>query len=48
MNPFVNEFPVYETLANGNAIIIIYDLFIMLLFCLSCFYFTIKNELLKK
>ena len=32
MNSLVNEFPIYETLANGNAIIIIYDLFIFFTF----------------
>ncbi|MDO9493043.1 potassium channel family protein [Acetobacterium sp.] len=45
MNRFVNEFPVYETLANGNAIIIIYDLFIMLLFLFELFLFYNKERI---
>ena len=56
MNPIVNEFPVYENLANGNAIIIIYDLFILLLFLFEVFLFynkeriaeAIKNDRTKK
>ena len=38
MNPFVNEFPIYESLANGNAVIMIYDLFILLLFLFELFF----------
>lgn len=48
MNRFVNEFPVYETLANGNAIIIIYDLFIMLLFLFELFLFYNKERIVEE
>ena len=46
MNPFVNEFPMYETLANGNAIIMIYDLFILLLFLFELFLFYNKERVI--
>ena len=45
MNPFINEFPAYESLANGNAIILIYDLFILLLFLFELFLFYHKERL---
>lgn len=48
MNPFVNEIPVYETLANGNAIIIIYDLFILLLFLFELFLFYNKERIISE
>jgi hypothetical protein len=47
MNPLVNEFPVYETLANGNTIIIIYDLFILSLFLFELFLFYNKERLVE-
>jgi len=47
MKPFVNEFPVYETLANGNAIIIVYDLFILLLFLFELFLFYNKERIVE-
>lgn len=47
MNPFVNEFPMYETLANGNAIIMIYDLFILLLFLFELFLFYNKERVIE-
>ncbi len=45
MNPFGNEFPAYESLADGNAIILIYDLFILLLFLFELFLFYNKERL---
>ncbi|WP_296559911.1 potassium channel family protein [uncultured Acetobacterium sp.] len=47
MNLFVNEFPIYETLANGNTIIIIYDLFILSLFLFELFLFYNKERIVE-
>lgn len=47
MNPLVNKFPVYEDLANGNTIIIIYDLFILLLFLFEVFLFYNKKRIVE-
>ena len=47
MNPFVNEFPIYESLANGNAVIMIYDLFILLLFLFELFLFYNKERIIE-
>jgi len=40
----VNEFPVYQTLANGNTIIIMYDCFIFFLFVLELFLYVNREH----
>ncbi len=47
MNQIANKFPVYSTLANGNTIIIIYDLFILLLLGFELFLFYNKERYIK-
>lgn len=47
MNQIINEFPVDKTLANGDTIIIIYDLFILCLFLFELFLFYNKERYLK-
>lgn len=47
MNPIINEFPNYTNLANGNTIIIIYDLFIVALFIFELFIFYNKDRFIK-
>ncbi|MGV8906524.1 MAG: ion channel [Acetobacterium sp.] len=46
MEQIVNEFPVYQTLANGNTIIIIYDCFIFFLFVLELYLYVNKEHYL--
>lgn len=48
MDPIINEFPVYQTLADGNAIIIIYDLFILFLFLFEIFLFYNKDRYIEE
>jgi hypothetical protein len=47
MNPIINEFPDYTNLANGNTIIIIYDLFIVALFIFELFLFNNKERFIE-
>lgn len=44
MDQIINEFPAYQNLANGNTIIVIYDLFILLLFLFEMFLFYNKER----
>jgi Ion channel. len=44
MNQIMNGFPVQDNLANGNAIIIFYDLFIFFLFLFELFLFYNKDR----
>lgn len=48
MEQIANEFPVYQNLANGNTIIILYDCFILLLFIFELFLFYNKDRYAKE
>lgn len=48
MEQIVNEFPVYNTLANGNTIIIMYDCFIFFLFIFELFLYVNREHYLQE